>query len=311
MYDQFANQGYLSPLRVLTARECQRFLQAITDAHEHTPPEWHKSLAASSRAFYDIATHETIVETVAALIGKDVMLWGASMQDRPPQAVHAWHSDIESWTESGRMVSVWIGMENTSRESSLRIIPYSYRFDITVQELRHRYGKRREELTDDEILCWAKERDPRSELIGVEMADGEALFFDGRIWHGSRNSSERTRRALLLQYATPDTVIRIPDLNHLDWPFHQLSLPRPPCLMVRGSDTAGVNRIVSPPSEATDAGSPRLTSRVYPLAIPLPADHEKGWKPHFIFNGSTSTLRSLTCHVSVLTQGHCPHPPHR
>jgi hypothetical protein len=81
----------------------------------------------------------------------------------------------------------------------------------------------------------------------LEMTDGDALFFDGRLWHGSHNVSGKARRALLLQYAPPDNPIRIPDLKFLDWPFKLLEAPRPPCLLLRGRDTAGVNRIVPPP----------------------------------------------------------------
>jgi quercetin dioxygenase-like cupin family protein len=61
---------------------------------------------------------------------------------------------------------------------------------------------------------------------------------------------------------------------------------------------------------AAGACLPRLTSRIYPLQIPLPSGDEKGWKPHFIFSGCTADIPSLTCHVSALTQHQCPHPPH-
>ncbi len=272
--------------------------------------DWHKSHAVSSRAFYAISTHAAIIETVTALLGDDVMLWGASLLTRRPNQVHAWHSDIECSDPSGKTLSVWIGIEHTTRDSSLHIIPYSHRFGVTVQEVRHQLGKGRELSSTDDIVRWALERDNRSHLAKPEMTDGEALFFDGHLWHGSHNLSGKTRRALLLQYATPDTVIRIPDLNYLDWPFHQLDLPRPPCLMLRGRDKAGVNRVVSPPVAGGGESNPQLTSRVYPLRVPLPADEEKGWRPHPIFKGSTADLRSLSCHVSTLIHDHCPHPPH-
>jgi mannose-6-phosphate isomerase-like protein (cupin superfamily) len=55
---------------------------------------------------------------------------------------------------------------------------------------------------------------------------------------------------------------------------------------------------------------PMLTSRVYPLGIPLPPDQERGWKPYAIFSGSGSGLQTWSCHVSVLTKDTCPHPPH-
>lgn len=57
--------------------------------------------------------------------------------------------------------------------------------------------------------------------------------------------------------------------------------------------------------------SPRLTSGVWPLQIPLPPDAQKGWKPYPIFKGFTRCLNDLSCHVSVLTQDRCPHLPHK
>ncbi|MBN1319911.1 MAG: cupin domain-containing protein [Thermoleophilia bacterium] len=56
---------------------------------------------------------------------------------------------------------------------------------------------------------------------------------------------------------------------------------------------------------------PRLTSLTHALQIPLASDEQTGWKPYGIFSGSTRGLRTLSCHASVLTEGSCPHPPHR
>jgi ectoine hydroxylase-related dioxygenase (phytanoyl-CoA dioxygenase family)/quercetin dioxygenase-like cupin family protein len=311
MYDQFAEQGYATPVRVLSARECQRFLQAVNDSRSRPPLDWEKGHAPISRAFYEISTHPAIIEVVAALLGEDIMLWGASIQNRPPDAVHPWHSDIESSAPAGKTVAVWIGIEHTTRDSSLLIIPYSHRFGVTVQEVRHTLGKGRDETTNEDIVRWARERERRSHLVRLEMTDGEALFFDGQLWHCSHNLLNETRQALLLQYATPDTMIRLPDLNYLDWPFHQLVLPKPACLMIRGSGKGGVNRIVPAPMAAGAEWGAQLTSQIYPLRIPLPPDKEKGWKPYPIFGGCTADLRHLSCHASVLTHGQSPHPPHR
>jgi mannose-6-phosphate isomerase-like protein (cupin superfamily) len=143
------------------------------------------------------------------------------------------------------------------------------------------------------------------------MRDGQPLFFDGRLWHYSHNVSRLTRQALLLQYATPDTVMRIPDPDHLDWPFRVLHRPRPACVMLRGSDTTGINRIVPAPMPGGLGWSTQLTSRIYPLGLPLPAAGDSGWTPHPLFSGSTADVRSMSCHASVLTPGRCPHPPHR
>lgn len=308
--EQLIEQGYAGPVRVLDAPRCRQILDRLIDG-EREPCDWHKGHGATSWAFYDLARQPAIVERVSSVIGDDVMLWGASIQTRAPGAIHPWHTDIEISATRGRSVSVWIGLEHTAAGSSLSVVPYSHRFGVTVQETAHRAGKRRSEMRNEDVSRWAAEYDPRSGIVRVEMTDGEAVFLDGALWHGSHNLTGNTRRALLLQYAAPDMPIRIPDLDYLEWPFRVRDAPRPPCIMVRGAARGGDNRVVSAPPRPATAGERKLSSRVYPLHIPLPPDREKGWKPYPIFGGSTSALRSLTCHASVLGHDQCPHPPHR
>lgn len=309
---QFAEQGFVGPFPTVPAKDCHQFLKASGDPTKNPPLDWEKGHAASSRAFYEIASNPAIIDVVSALLGDDVMLWGASIQCRPPGAIHPWHSDIESsLAPVGATVSVWLGLQNTTAASSLFVIPRSHCFGVSIQELRQRSDIRRDAVTDAHVTQWAQERDSRSHLLKLEMTDGEALFFDGRLWHATHNLYHQTRHALLLQYATPETAIRIPDLNYLDWPFQQFSQPKPPCIMVRGSaPQPGVNRIVSAPVAVSSVAGPQLTSRIYPLRLPLTPDAGQDWKPYPFFHGSTSDVRSMACHASVLTHGNCPHPPH-
>ena len=301
-------RGCLGPVRILSPSGCRAFLRAANSVH--VPPlDWNKGCAATSRAYYEIGTHPRIMDILSAVLGEDIILWGASIQERPPNAVHAWHTDIESSAPSGKFVSVWIGLENTCRESSLQLVPYSHRFGVTVQELRHRSGIRREDLDERTLARWAKERDARARPMEADVADGEALFFDGRLWHGSRNSSRKTRRALLLQYAAPDMAVRIPDLNVLDWPFRTIELPRPPCIVVSGDSDDSVNRIVSAPVAAAGP-DPQLSSRFYALPLPLALPEKMDWKPFPLFRGATANLRRISCHVSALREGCIPHEPH-
>ena len=64
---------------------------------------------------------------------------------------------------------------------------------------------------------------------------------------------------------------------------------------------------------AFDDGVPtrpeRLTSRVVPLEVPLPLEGD--WSSQGIFHGTVKGQRLWECHVSALTPGSCPHPPHR
>ena len=307
--ERLAETGYAGPIRVLSKQECRRFLREV-DFHPPLPLDWEKGTAPVSRAYFEIATLPAILDVVSDLLGGDAVLWGASIVTREPGVVHSWHSDIESSDPDGATISVWLGLKNTTPESSLLVLPYSHGFGVTVQQVRDEHGVGREDATAADVERWARERDARSGLEQVGVTDGEAVFFDGRLWHGTHNVSRRTRRALLLQYAAPEQAIRIPDLNRIDWPFRELDRPRPPCLIVRGRAKAGANRILPAPVDRRVSGRVRLTSRIHPLRLPLHSDDQPPWRPYPAFDGSTANVPSLACHASVLLHDHTPHPPH-
>lgn len=45
------------------------------------------------------------------------------------------------------------------------------------------------------------------------------------------------------------------------------------------------------------------------VGLPL-AEGKSGWAPYPLFSGPTPSLAFMGCHVSVLSPGCCPHPPH-
>jgi quercetin dioxygenase-like cupin family protein len=53
-----------------------------------------------------------------------------------------------------------------------------------------------------------------------------------------------------------------------------------------------------------------IPTQVYPLDLPLAEDPERRWRPHHIFKGATPIVEGLSCHASVLSPRHSPHPPH-
>lgn len=308
----YQEQGYVAPVRLFSRDECRAILSRLERNHALPPLDWNKGWAATSPDYYALGAHDAILELVRALLGHDVILWGASLVVRGPGQVHPWHTDIESSAPDGKNLSVWIGLENTDARSSLKVVPYSHRFGITLQQVIQQHSKIRESVTDEDVSQWAKEREPRSGVVPLSTFDGEAILFDGRLWHGSHNTTEdRTRRAVLLQYAAPGTPIRIPNSLHLNWPFEIHESPKPPCILLSGHAANGANRIVPPPVARDENSLPALSSRVHALKLPLGRDPKTGWKPHPLFRGSTPDIRWMNCHVSVLEPGRQPHPPHR
>ena len=302
---KFEEQGFLGPVRLLTAAECSELTRQLLKAPP--PLDWPKGHAANSIAFAQLARDPRIVDRVVELIGENVMLWGASLVRRESGQVHHWHTDIETSIESPGTVSVWIGLENTTPKSSLFVLPGSHRYGSPIQQQSHEAMKARDEIKEEDILGWAKALGGEAAIVQPPVLDGEALFFDGRLWHGSSNENAgEPRLAVLLQYARPDAPIFVPDLDHLEYPFHLKESPRPPCIMVHGSTMSDANRLVAAPS-VLKAGT---TSWLEPLRLPLAQDSATGFKAHGIYAGATRCLAYMECHASVLSPGHRPHEPH-
>ena len=180
-----------------------------------------------------------------------------------------------------------------------------------MQEVRREAGIGRELATPEAMLELAREREPEATLIQPDMRNGEALFFDGRLWHGSDNRRRAGERvALIFQYAAAHRPVRIPDFSQLDWPFRFRAEPRPPVILVRGSDRAAVNRVVTSPPPLS-AGSAMVETAIHSFHLPVgEAQPAKPWQVFPAFRGPTRTCVDMSCHASVLVGGHVPHPPH-
>ncbi len=305
----FARDGFLPPVPLFTRRACKRVATYLHGTEYPAPADWAKGRAVHERFLYEVATDPGLIHLVTTLLGPDVVLWGASAVRRTPGAVHPWHSDIESSHPGGRCVTAWIGIDHTTRDSALAVISRSHRLGRTVQEAQQTAGLRRGEVTPDLLLEIARADQPEAMLVQPDMADGDALLFDGRLWHGSHNTRRRgARLALLLQFAAADDPIRIPDLSQLNWPFRFRSAPRPPAILVAGTDATARNRLVSPPPPLS-TGDPMVGTVVHSFALPVDAP-AKPWQPFPAFRGPTTSVADMSCHASVLAPGHSPHPPH-
>lgn len=303
--------GYVGPVAVFTPSECGRIATYLRRDDLPEPSVWPKGRAVQERFLYDLATCPAIVGRVTGVLGENVVLWGASAVQREPGDVHPWHSDIESCGPEGGFVSVWIGIENTSRDSSLQLVTGSHRLGTSVQEARATRGIGRDEASPFVLLALARAKDPAAELVVPDMGDGDAIFFDGRLWHGTDNRRRRgARLALLLQFAASDRPVRIPDLNVLDWPFRLFDDPKPPVILVRGTDREGPNRLVPPPPPSP-ADASVVDTTIHHIELPLGYEQPtEPWRVFPAFRGATRTCSDMSCHASVLAGGHTPHPPH-
>ena len=304
--ESFEAAGFIGPVRILPLEDCPSMLRRLNASPP--PLVWKKGHAIVSRAFYELGTHPAILEIVRELLGEDVLLWGAKLVVRGPGKEHGWHTDIEGTVTPGRTIAAWVGLENTNARSSLRVVSGSHRFE-SLQQVTTGGGQEGRKAVTRTIARWARERDPSSRLENVETHDGEAIFFDGRLWHGSVNTNwSGVRSAALFQYATPDAPMRVPDSkDDYSGSARFLESLRPACILVSGRDRFHVNEVVPPPADApdpADAGSspdPLWPSWVGSLRLPPLGRHRSpGFVACPLFEGTMHAMQDLSVELGVL-----------
>ncbi len=202
------------------------------NAFEQRP--WVKSMHAYLPELFDIASHPAIVNRIASILGPDIMAWGFSANHYRPGITHRWHADVEHLRWKG--VTVFLALKNISLASTLKVINGSHLIRRPPQEMG---------ITDDaSALALSRKFLKSPKVVPVPLSAGQFFIFDGPLWHGSRNTSYRTRSAAVIQYSRPDQCVQVP----LNWnePIQWHPTP-PPCVLVKGRDRKKVNRLVSRP----------------------------------------------------------------
>ena len=306
---EVAQSGCAGPVPLLSPDECAALQRHLDEPDLPAPLDWLKGRAVTDRVIYDIAAKPDLIALLRPHLGEEIVLWGAQFIRRERGSSHPWHTDVESAAPDARVISVWIGIRNTLRESGLLFVAGSHHFGRSVQEVLAGLGERRGALTDAHMLEIARTIDPAATIVQPDVQDGAALLFDGRIWHAGRHDkASETRTALLLQYASADCPIPLPVDGGYRWPFRFSTSRRVPTILVSGNGHGSANRLVPPPPKPMN--KPMITTFAGTVELPLAEDPVRRWRRFPQFRAPTSTLAGMSCHISVLSAGHSPHRPH-
>ncbi|MBD0352158.1 MAG: phytanoyl-CoA dioxygenase family protein [Flavisolibacter sp.] len=186
----------------------------------------------------ELAMHADILGKINSLLGKNVLLWGSQIIKQKPFRRHRFHRDIEFSVIDG--VAVWLAVKNVNSDT-FSVIPGSQLFRLSPQELSFLEGFN---LNDEAaVLSSTKKINPDSELVSLNISDGQYIIFHGKLWHGTKNKTANPRYAINLRYTNPCFKVRIGkngDLPNAEW--HK---SEPECLLVSGEDTFGINRLLN------------------------------------------------------------------
>jgi ectoine hydroxylase-related dioxygenase (phytanoyl-CoA dioxygenase family) len=134
--------------------------------------------------FLDLVTIPHLLEAVRVALGDDMQLLALDSLETPPGAGRErdWHADFRERIPATVCVNCGLYLQDMTDEvGPLRVIPGSHRWDrLPSEEEEHR------------------------PLDGEQTAfidAGDCVVFDAQLWHtGSRNASDRPRRAIFAYY---------------------------------------------------------------------------------------------------------------
>lgn len=134
----FRETGVVFPLPALTLLQIDAALAALARIEALPEPARKSALTTKShllsRTLWDIIHLPAIVEPVAALIGPDLLVWGAGFFKKAAGAPDyvSWHQDATYWgLEPPDIVTAWLALSPSTLESGcLRVVPGSHRWPI-------------------------------------------------------------------------------------------------------------------------------------------------------------------------------------
>ena len=203
--DSFHEQGFISPIDVMSEDEARTYAQRLEDAERDHPeelnPENRNNVHLSFKLFDELAFHPVVLDAVEDLIGENFSLWGSVLFAKEPKSSHfvSWHQD---GTYMGvfphDFVTPWIALTESNLESGcMSMIPGSHRHGIQTHE---------DTFAENNILTRGQaiadiDEDRAVHLI---LKPGQMSIHGARVIHGSQPNRSRHRRlGFVLQCFVP------------------------------------------------------------------------------------------------------------
>ena len=213
--EQYHDQGFISPVRVISEQEAHSIKQELEMVESEFPEE----INAESRnnlhlsfAFLDALAHnEIIVDAMEDLIGPNISLWASVMFIKEPSSKHyvSWHQDATYMgLDSLNFPTPWVALSPSNKETGcMTMIAGSHK--TKIQEHEDTFAKNNI-LTRGQVIQNVDE----SKAVDLILEPGEMSIHHGAVIHGSQpNNSTHRRIGFSLQSYMPPNIKQIVGRN--------------------------------------------------------------------------------------------------
>jgi non-heme Fe2+,alpha-ketoglutarate-dependent halogenase len=256
----FEENGYVGPFDLSRASAVEPVKRLIDDElldrvspiyGTVSPRDWH----LASRALYEVCTDPAIVERLAGVLGPDILLWRSQMfYKKPGDGVTAWHQDYNfpgpfkvPSIDPPVTVTAWIALDEATIENGC----------VELVAGSHKEGRIGTVRTSGGEGIFGRDYGLDREIGGADtiakmtIRPGQFFLFSNLTVHGSGpNLSETTRLGIGVRFTSTDVRV-YPDLS-IDG--QGMSLDNYGCVLVRGEDRFGHNRMREAPASEIEEG---------------------------------------------------------
>jgi len=225
--EQYAREGYVFPVSVLSPGEARQYRERLERAE--------RDLGGPLRGVYrikphllftwlaDLVRHPSILDAVEDVLGPDILCWNSSFftkEARSPGFV-SWHQDATYWGLSEPdVVTAWVAFtESTLANGNMRVIPASHRAPVPHVDTFH----------PDNLLSRGQEitvEVDESQAADIVLQAGEMFLHHVLMVHGSGANPSADRR---IGFA----------IRYIPTRISQTGGPRDSASLVRGTDAFG------------------------------------------------------------------------
>ena len=233
----YRRDGFLFPLPAFSATETLLLRQRLEAAEANAKPNEERAarqaLPITHAWAWDLTHDPRIVEPVASLLGRNVLLWSMDWFIKAPGPAHVtYHQDATYWgLKPHHVVTAWIALSGAGPAAGpMRFLPGSHRGPVVEQE---------DTFAPNNLLSRGqrvKVAVDESKTVLAPLAVGEMSLHHVRVIHGSAPNRAADRRiGMALRYCATDVRQTKVDGDH--------------AVLARGADAYGHFRLIPRPRE--------------------------------------------------------------
>jgi non-haem Fe2+, alpha-ketoglutarate-dependent halogenase len=266
---RFYEQGFMGPFKLCSREEMYQLREQIQKEIEQ-PSKIYGMTTGRDRhldcpTLWQLLRRPEWTERIAQLLGPNLLLWRSQVFLKPPGAPEiTWHQASVYLSEEAYkctlfpreinelfQLTTWVAFDDVDYDNGcMQFIPGTQRKIHTMK------------IGGDDTESFAKakvkldiEINP-DKVVTMEMEAGEFIIFTERCVHGSPPNITKDRRRWGMAFRTivPDCHVYGDDVTkHRVFYLEQdFDLSKWGCVVLRGEDTAGINRIREPLMETID-----------------------------------------------------------